>query len=83
MSGKKKGVSSLILKENPLAMYVHCYSHKLNLVIQSSMNIPELTLVITQMGKIINFFNSSPNRTRLLSTVIETVETQPIKRKKF
>jgi hypothetical protein len=83
MSGKEKGVASLILKENPLAIYVHCYAHKLNLAIQSSMNIPELTLVITQMGKIINFFNSSPNRSRLLSTVIERDETQPIRRKKI
>ena len=78
MSGKENGVSSLILKETPLAIY----AHNLNLAIQSSINIPELTLVIAQMGKIINFFNSSPNRTWLLSAVIEIDETQPIKRKK-
>ena len=35
MSSKAKGVSERILKKNPKALYVHCSSHRLNLVVYS------------------------------------------------
>jgi hypothetical protein len=31
MSGAKSGVSTQILKEEPRAIYTHCYGHALNL----------------------------------------------------
>ncbi|XP_074378046.1 uncharacterized protein LOC141719568 [Apium graveolens] len=33
MSGKFNGLKALILKENPLAYYVHCFTHQLQLVV--------------------------------------------------
>lgn len=33
MSGRFNGVQALILKEQPLAVYTHCFSHDLNLCI--------------------------------------------------
>jgi hypothetical protein len=33
MSGPYKGVAARILKDNPLAMYIHCHAHILNLCI--------------------------------------------------
>ena len=33
MRGEFNGLKSLILQENPFAMYVHCFSHQLQLVL--------------------------------------------------
>ena len=33
MSSERKGVSGRILRKNPKALYVHCSSHRLNLVV--------------------------------------------------
>ena len=42
MAGKKSGVSSRILKLNDKALYVHCFNHRLNLVIAKSCNIQKV-----------------------------------------
>lgn len=34
MSGKRAGVATQILAENPKAIYIHCHAHSLNLAIQ-------------------------------------------------
>ena len=31
MSGEKAGLSTLVKAVNPMAIYVHCYAHKLSL----------------------------------------------------
>ena len=36
MSGKHRGVAALIKAEAKLAMYVHCYAHRLNLALVDS-----------------------------------------------
>ncbi|XP_042423076.1 zinc finger MYM-type protein 1-like [Zingiber officinale] len=33
MSGEFNGLKSLIMKENPYALYVHCFAHQLQLVV--------------------------------------------------
>ena len=38
MSSKVKGVSGRILKKNPKALYVHCSSHCLNLVVAKALH---------------------------------------------
>ena len=37
MSGKSKGASTLITTQYPLALYLHCASHCLNLVVVKSL----------------------------------------------
>ena len=49
MAGVRKGASSIILKQYPLAIYVHCCSHILNLSIASSCSDP---LVRNMMGTV-------------------------------
>lgn len=47
MSGKFKGLKSLILSENPCAFYIHCFAHQL-----------QLTLVaVTKKHKSCSFFD--------------------------
>lgn len=38
MSGRLKGTSSLIAKDYPLALYLHCASHSLNLAVVKSLD---------------------------------------------
>ena len=50
MAGKRKGVSSIVLLQKyPLATYIHCCSHILNLSIASSCSV---VLVDNMMGTV-------------------------------
>lgn len=42
MSGVRNGVQALIQQKNPLAIYTHCCSHVLNLVIVKSCSVPDI-----------------------------------------
>lgn len=56
MSGQFKGVQTRIREIYPLAYYIHCSAHCLNLVISDSCNIPEIRNTIGTMQSICNFF---------------------------
>ena len=49
MAGKYQGTAARIQREYPLALYVHCASHRLNLCIVKSC---EILLVKTRMDKV-------------------------------
>ena len=71
MSSERKGVQSILRAEQPLAAYVHCNSHILNLVISHSCSEPQVRNVIDKIKTICAFFNShAPKRERLLKAII-------------
>lgn len=41
MSGSNKGVQQIVRQFAPLAMYTHCYAHRLNLVLLDSCKMVE------------------------------------------
>lgn len=67
MSGKQNGVQSLILNEQPLAFYTHCFSHSLNLCLSKACNVSSiknmmgivssmaLLFCLLQLRELINF----------------------------
>ena len=59
MASERKGVSGRILRKNPKAVYVHCSSHCLNLVVR-----------VKQAQLIASFFSASPARSQYLSKLI-------------
>ena len=61
MAGKNAGVQALLREKYiPRAIYVHCYAHKLNLVIcDVTKNIPYLSEFYSIVNKIFSFFHSS------------------------
>ncbi|XP_013381238.1 52 kDa repressor of the inhibitor of the protein kinase [Lingula anatina] len=62
MSGKVKGVQARIQQEYPMAQYVHCKSHNLNLAIGHSCNILPIRNLYTTVGEALFFITASPKR---------------------
>jgi hypothetical protein len=56
MSGKLNGVQSYIKKIHPLAMYVHCSAHSLNLAVSKSCSVAEIRDCLSTLGKVRDFF---------------------------
>ena len=80
MSSNTVGVAGRILSKNPKALYVHCSSHRLNLIVSKAC---KLTPVIQMLGlaqKITTFFSPSPQRMHVLRQKIEEIG---LKRKKL
>ena len=71
MSSERKGVSGRILQKNSKALYVHCSSHRLNLVVAKACSILPVKNMLGQAQKIASFFSGSPIRSQYLSTKIE------------
>ena len=62
MSSQAKGVSGRILSKNPKALYVHCTSHRLNLVVSKACEITPVKHMLSHAQKIASFFSPSPKR---------------------
>ncbi len=75
MAGATKGTAALITKEYPLALYLHCASHKLNLAVIKSLQITSVRNMMGIVGRIYQFFAAHPKRQRALETAI--LNTQP------
>jgi hypothetical protein len=71
MSSQKKGVSGRILSKNPKALYIHCSSHRLNLVIANACEILAVKNMLGQAKKIASFFSGSVIRSQYLSKQIQ------------
>ena len=69
MAGEKSGVSCRILKLNDKALYVHCFNHRLNLVIAKSCNIQKVRNLMGIIKEISYFFNLLPKREQFLKDV--------------
>ena len=76
MSGHMSGAQTLFKKDLPYVQYVHCFSHRLNLVLSHSIKFSPILNCHTVVSSIIEFFLSSPKRTHTLSEMLTTV---PIK----
>ncbi len=62
MAGKTKGTAALITGLYPDALYLHCASHCLNLVISKSCEITSIPNMLGICKKVSDFFDSHPKR---------------------
>lgn len=81
MSGKFRGAQAVIARIQPLAVYHHCSSHKLNLALNSTSSVTEFRVMIENVKRLGIFFNYSPKRTHILQTILEKANP-PIAKKK-
>jgi len=72
MSGVFYGAHVYVQEKCPLAIYVHCAYHSLNLVISDSCNITSIRNCLGSVESIYNFFNS-PKRQNILTTSIQNI----------
>lgn len=75
MSGKTNGAAAIISSSYPLALYLHCASHSLNLAVVKSLDIPCVRNMIGVVNKVSIFFFAHPKRQRKLEESI--CSTQP------
>lgn len=76
MAGKENGVKSIIQKKYPNIHFVHCSSHRLNLVVNDLNTLVEIRNCIGTMKEIIKFFRDSPLRRPLFPAVPMLCETR-------
>ena len=62
MAGKYIGVAALIKKEYPLAIYVHCASHRLTLCAAHACKIQPVKIMIGLVKNVSDFFNNHAKR---------------------
>ena len=71
MSGKYIGASTLIKLKYPMAIYIHCVSHRLNLCLSSSCEMQLVRNMVGTLQKAILFFDNSAKRTEKLKAVVK------------
>ena len=69
MAGKRKGVSSIILQKYPLATYIHCCNHILNLSIASSCSQVLVRNMMGSVSQMSKFFQHSKRHDKLLEVI--------------
>ena len=75
MSGSTRGAAALITAQHPLALYIHCASHCLNLAVVKSLQETNIRNMMGIVDRIYVFFSAHPKRQRKLEEAIDT--TQP------
>lgn len=72
MAGQHGGLQKLIKDEFPQAMFIHCYAHQLNLILQQSLNhIKECKVFFQTLSGFASFFSKSPKRTAALDKAVQ------------
>lgn len=74
MSSMRVGVQARIKEVSPLALYVHCNSHVLNLTIAEACKLPCVRDMIDSINEVYLFFHNSPKRQAFFELVIEKQE---------
>ncbi|KAG5864551.1 hypothetical protein JTB14_018773 [Gonioctena quinquepunctata] len=78
MTGKDGGVQAILRNKYSRALYFHCSSHKLNVVVNDANKVPEIRNTIAAIKDTINFFMESTVRRIVLplyhECLVETLE---------
>ena len=75
MAGSVNGTAALISAQYPLALYLHCASHCLNLAVVKSLQITSVRNMMCVIERVYQFFSAHPKRQTALEKTIS--ETQP------
>ena len=72
MAGSVNGAAALIRAQYPLALYLHCTSHCLNLAVVNSVQVTSLHNMMGVVGRVhvYQFYNAHPKRQSALEDVV-------------
>ena len=73
MAGKCSGAATLIQKDHPKALYVHCRAHVLNLCVAFACTIHLVRNMMCHVKAVSQFFNMHPKRFEVLNERITTL----------
>ncbi|XP_060855631.1 uncharacterized protein LOC132933349 [Metopolophium dirhodum] len=76
MAGKINGVQIILREKYPHALFFHCASHKLNLVVNDLNCVPEIRNTISTVKDIINFFREAVLRRKCIPNIPAFCETR-------
>ena len=83
MMGKMKGCATLIQTKFPLAFPVHCFSHRLNLVLSKSCQIRSICNAFSILSKVCDYIKSSTVRTQKIEHLIKTTYSDGMRRRRL
>ena len=81
MAGRSKGTAAVITSQYPLATYLHCASHCLNLAVVKSLEVGYVQNMVLVVGKVYHFFDAHPKRQRALEEAISEIQSMSAKKK--
>lgn len=73
MQGRKKGFVAYVLQMNPMVRIVHCMIHREVLVSKALPN--ELSVVLNEVVKVVNYIKKSPLRSRIFAALCDAMES--------
>ena len=74
MMGRFNGCQAIIRRQQPLAVPIHCFNHRLNLAVSKSCDIPAVRNMFGTMNRICDFILSSPKRVKSMEEFIDARE---------
>lgn len=81
MAGKTKGAASIITAKFPLALYLHCASHCLNLAVMKGTEITSVRNMMGTLERIAYYFDGHPKRQTALDHAIDLSAVESKKHK--
>jgi len=73
MSGELNGVQAKVKEHAPDAIFIHCYAHRLNLVLsQAASSNAKCNVFFFTLGGLSTFFTTSSKRMSLLDDIVKT-----------
>ena len=77
MSGRNSGFQSKVASENDMALYLYCFGHQLNLVVQDSLvALPEVAIALERMNGVVTFIRNSPKKMGRFKEILEVSEQE-------
>ena len=72
MSGRNNGLQAKVAGENAMALYLYCFGHQLNLVVQDSLvALPEVAIALERMNGVVTFIRNSPKKMGRFKEILE------------
>ena len=81
VAGIKKGCATVLRRTNEKALFVHCFSHRLNLAVSKGFEITSVNNMLEIAHKISDFFRLSEQRQLFFKTKIEELSPTSTKKK--
>ncbi len=81
MAGKTSGAAAIITAQYPLARYVHCACHQLNLAVVKSAKVTSVRNMMGTSKKLHDFLYTHPKRQQQLESAIEASQPESRQRK--